>query len=147
VPDPITVGMLVAGALSLGGEAIKTAVGEAVKDAYKALKAKLTTWAAGDVAELEKMPHSDLRKAVIAEVVNNLRAEDQDELRGLAHALTTKLSESGSAIGLDIGKLRALQVELGRITVRDGIGARIQDADIAGTFKTGDILIGSSPEK
>jgi hypothetical protein len=44
VADPITVGVLVAGALSLGGEAVKTAVGEVVKDAYKALKAKLAGW-------------------------------------------------------------------------------------------------------
>jgi hypothetical protein len=88
VPDPITVGLLVAGALSLGGEAVKAAVGEAVKDAYKALKDKLAIWAAGDVAELEKTPHSDLRKAVIAEVVNGRPAEDQDELRGLAQVLS-----------------------------------------------------------
>jgi hypothetical protein len=32
VADPITVGVLVAGALSLGGEAVKTAVGEVVKE-------------------------------------------------------------------------------------------------------------------
>jgi hypothetical protein len=48
-----------------------------VKDAYKALKDKLAIWAVGDVAELEKTQHSDLRKAVIAEVVNNHPAEDQ----------------------------------------------------------------------
>ena len=41
MPDPITVGVLVAGALSLGGEAVKAAVGVAVKDAYKPLKGKL----------------------------------------------------------------------------------------------------------
>jgi hypothetical protein len=47
VTDPVTVGMLVAGALSLGSEASKTAIGEVVKDAYQALKAKMAGWAAG----------------------------------------------------------------------------------------------------
>jgi hypothetical protein len=147
MPDPITVGVLVAGALSLGGEAVKTAVGEAVKDAYKALKAKLAIWAAGDVAELEKTPHSDLRKAVIAQVVNNLPVEDQDELRGLAQVLTASLKEAAPAIGLDIGRLDALAVELGKITVTEGVGTRIQEAHVEGTFRVGDISVGSPPGK
>ncbi len=46
MPDPVTAGALVAWALGLGGEAIvKGAVGEAVKDAYQALRAKISTWA------------------------------------------------------------------------------------------------------
>ena len=145
--DPITVGMLVAGALSLGGEAAKTAVGEAVKDAYKSLKAKLAIWAAGDVAELEKTPRSDLRKAVIAEVVNNLPAKDQHELRGMAQVLATNLKEAAPAIGLDIGQLDALAVELGKIIVTEGVGTRIQEAHVAGTFRVGDISVGPLPGK
>jgi hypothetical protein len=147
VPDPITVGLLVAGALSLGGEAVKAAVGEAVKDAYKALKDKLAIWAAGDVAELEKTPHSDLRKAVIAEVVNGRPAEDQDELRGLAQVLLANLKKAAPAIGLDIGRLDALAVELGKITVTEGVGTRIQEAHVGGTFRVGDISVGSLPGK
>jgi hypothetical protein len=147
VADPITVGMLVAGVLSLGGEAVKTAVGEVVKDAYKALKDKLAAWAAGDVAELEKTPSSDARKAVIAEVVNNLPAEDQAELRDLAQSLTSRLKEAAPAIGLDIGRLDALSVELGKIVVTEGIGTRIQEAHVSGTFRSGDISVGSSAGK
>jgi hypothetical protein len=146
VADPITIGMLVAGALSLGGEAVKTAISEAVKDAYKTLKDKLAVWAGGDVAELENMPHSDARKAVIAEIVNNLPPEDQGKLRDLAQVLTTKLKET-PAIGLDIGRLDALAVELGKITVTEGVGTRIQEANVAGTFRTGDISVGSLPGK
>ena len=56
--DPVTVGVLVSWALGLAGEAIiKGATGEAVKDAYQALKGKLSGWAAGDVGELEKAPN------------------------------------------------------------------------------------------
>ena len=146
MPDPITVGVLVAGALSLGSEAVKAVVGEAVKDAYRALKAKLAI-CAGDVAELEKTPHSEPRKAVIAEVVNNLPAKDQDELRGLAQVLTASLKEAAPAIGLDIGRLDALAVELGKITVTEGVGTRIQEAHVEGTFRVGDISVGSPPGK
>jgi hypothetical protein len=145
--DPITIGVLVASALSLGGEAVKTAVGEGVKDAYKALKAKAAAWAAGDVAELEKTPSSDARKAVIAEVVNNLPADDRGELRDLAQALTSRLKEAAPAIGLDIGRLDALGVELGNIVVTEGVGTRIQEAHVSGTFRTGDISVGSPPGK
>lgn len=147
MPDPITVGVLVAGALSLGSEAVKAVVGEVVKDAYKAVKAKVAIWAADDVEELEKTPHSEPRKAVIAEVVNNLPAKDQDELRGLAQVLTTRLKEAAPAIGLDIGRLDALAVELGKITVTEGVGARIQEAHVAGTFRVEDISVGSPPGK
>jgi hypothetical protein len=41
--DPVTVGALVVGALSMAAEAaLKGAVGEAVKDGYKALKEKVS---------------------------------------------------------------------------------------------------------
>ena len=145
--DPMTIGMLVAGALSLGGEAVKAAISETVKDAYKALKDKLAVWAGGDMAEVENMPLSDARKAVIAKIVNNLPMEDQENLRDLAHTLTIRLREAAPAIGLDIGRLDALAVELGQITVTEGVGVRIQEAHVAGTFRTGDISVGSPPGK
>lgn len=146
--DPVTIGALIAWALSLGGEAIvKGAVGEAVKDAYKALKTKVSVWAAGDVAELEETPDSNTRKAVIAETVDRLSREDQESLRDLAQALAGKLKEQAPAIGLDVGRLDTLEVQLGNITVTQGIGARIEEARVAGTFRTGDISVGSQPGK
>jgi hypothetical protein len=144
---PVTVGLLVAGALSLGGEAAKTAVGEVVKDAYRALKTKMAVWAAGDVAELEKTPTSNARKAIIAEIVDGLSAKDQEALRDLAQILTSQLKKEAPTIGLDVGRLDALQVELGRITVTEGIGARIQEAKVTETFKTGEISVGPPPGK
>ena len=146
--DPATTGALVAWALSLGGEAIvKGAVGEAIKDAYKALKAKVSVRAAGDVAELEKTPDSNTRKAVIAERVDRLSQEDQELLRDMAHALARILKERAPAIGLDVGRLDALEVQLGNIAVTQGIGARIKEARVAGTFRTGDISVEPPPGK
>ena len=144
--DPVTIGALVAWALGLGGEAIaKGVLGEAAKDAYKALKAKVSAWAAGDAAELERTPGSMARQAVIAETVDRLPPEDQAALRGLAQALTGALKAAAPTTGLDIGRLEALEVQLGTITVTHGTGARIQEAKVAGTFRVGDIKVGAAP--
>ena len=126
---------------------MKSSVGEAVKDAYQTLKAKVSSWAEGDVTELQKNPKSSTRQAIIAEIVDGLPQEDQESVRKLAETLATKLKEQGPAIGLDVGRLKALEAHLGNITVAHGIGARIEEADIAGTFRTGDISVGSPPGK
>jgi hypothetical protein len=61
--DPVTVGSLVAGALSMTAEEVlKGAVGEAVKDGYKALKEKVSHWASGEVTALEEISHGDVGK-------------------------------------------------------------------------------------
>jgi hypothetical protein len=145
--DPVTVGSLVAGALSMAGEALlKGAVGEAVKDGYQALKEKVSHCASSDVTELEKAPSSATRQAVIAEIVDAQSEDDRKLLRDLAEALVAKLKESAPAIGLDIGRLTALEVQLGNITVTSGTGARIEEANVE-TFKTGDISVGGRSGK
>lgn len=146
--DPITIGVFVSWALGLAGEAmIKGAAGEAVKDAYHALKTKLSHWISGDVGELEKAPESKTRQAVIAEAVDGLPQEDRGALQALAQALADKLKEQGPTIGLDVGRLNAAEVQLGNLVVTEGIGARIQEASVAGIFRTGDISVGPPPGK
>jgi hypothetical protein len=146
--DPITVGMFISWAFGLAGEAIiKGTAEEAVKDAYQALKAKLSHWAAGDIAALEKAPDSKARQAVIAEVVDRLSQEDQRSLHNLAQALAGKLKEQAPTIGLDVGRLTASEVQLGDITVSEGVGARVQEANVTGIFRMGDISVGSMPGK
>jgi hypothetical protein len=145
--DPVTVGSLVAEALSMAAEALlKGAVGEAVKDGYKTLKERVSRWASGDVTELEKSPSSATRQAVIAEIIDAQSEDDRKLLRDLAEALVAKLKESAPAIGLDIGRLAALEVQLGNITVTSGTGARIEEATV-GTFKTGNISVGDRSGK
>jgi hypothetical protein len=142
--DPITVGVLVAGALRLAAEAVvKGAVGETVKDAYRALKTKLSSWAAGDVDALEKQPASKAREAVIVETVDHLPPPDQKSLRDLAQALTNELEKQDpGAVGYDIGRLKALQAEFGNVTVIEGVGVRIKDAEVD-TFRAGDVSVGA----
>ena len=105
---------------------------------------KVSHWASSDVVELEKAPNSATRQAVIAEIINAQTEDDRNSVRNLAEAV--KLKESAPATGLDIGRLTALEVQLGKITVTSGTGARIEEANV-GTFKTGDISVGDRSGK
>ena len=145
--DPVTIGSLVAGALSMAAEAVwKGAAGEAAKDGYKALKEKVSHWGSSEVAALEATPRSIGRQAVIAEIIDAQAEDDRKALRILAETLVAKLRESAPGIGLDIGRLTALEVQLGNITVTSGTGARIEEANIE-TFKIGDISVGDRSGK
>jgi hypothetical protein len=145
--DPVTVGTLVAGTLGMGAEAVlKSAVGEAVKEGYKALKEKVSHWAAGDVVALEAAPASKTRQAVVAEIIDAQPVDEKKSLRSLAEALVARMKENAPAIGLDIGRLTALEVQLGNITVSSGIGARIEEAHVE-IFRTGDISVGDGSKK
>lgn len=73
-------------------------------------------------------------KALAAEVIAALKSEAQ-------------MSEGGGPVGLDIGKLEALEVQLGAITVTEGTGARIQEVKTQGAFTVGPINVGSQPGK
>ena len=114
---------------------------------YHVLKTKLSLWAASDVSELERAPDSKTRQAVIAETVDRLSEQDQEVMRGLAEALTNKLEENATPIGLDIRRLSAAALQLGNIAVTKGIGARVQDTQLSGTVKAGDISVGTLPGK
>lgn len=62
--DPVTVGALVASALGTAATVvIKTGVAEAIKDAYQALKTKVSSWSKGDAEAVESDPTSLGRRA------------------------------------------------------------------------------------
>jgi hypothetical protein len=151
--DPVTVGTLAATALAMAAEAVlKGAVGEAIKDAYKALKTKISHWAGADVEALERTPASTARQSVVAEAVDVQAAEEQALVKALAAelvaALKTEAKKSeGGPVGLDVGKLEALEVQLGAITVTQGTGVRMNEVKATGAFKAGPINVGSPPGK
>jgi hypothetical protein len=96
--DPVTVGVLVASALGMAGDTIiKSAVGEAVRDAYKALKSKVAHWAGAEVEAMEKAPTSPGRRAVVAEIIDAQPADATTALRPLAEQLIAALQASGTA--------------------------------------------------
>jgi hypothetical protein len=145
--DPVTIGVLTASALAMAGEAaLKGVVSEAAKDAYKTLKSKVAQWAGSDVESLEKTPTSQARRAVVAEVVDNRSAEEQAAVRVLAQELLAALKRRGP-VGLDIGRLEAMEIQLGDITVTEGTGARLEEVRVDGTFSTGNISVGASSKK
>lgn len=113
--EPVTVGSLVATSLSMAAEAaLKGAVGEVVKDGYKALKEKISRWASGEVAALEATPESIGRQTVVAEIIDAQSEDERKALRVLAEVLVARLKECAPAIGLDIGRLTALEAQLGK---------------------------------
>jgi hypothetical protein len=143
--DPVTIGGLAALALSMGAQAaFKGVVGEAVKSVYNALKEKVSAWAGSDVESLEKAPTSKARQEVIAEAINQQPPDRQDQVRELAKALLDELErlETGTPIGIDIGKLKAARVKLGEIDVSEGIGFRASEVETSGDFETGKITVG-----
>jgi hypothetical protein len=145
--DPITVGTLAATALSMTAEAaLKAGVGEAVKDAYNALKQKIARWASDDVTALEKAPTSEARKGVIAEIIDQQPEAERESLRILVEALIARLKENAPTIGLDVGKLIDMETHLRKITVTQGIGARISEAR-GGSLEVDEIVVGSSLQK
>jgi hypothetical protein len=97
--DPVTIGVLAATALSLAAQqVVKGAVGEAVKDAYAALKDRVARWAGDDVKALEKNPASEGRKAVLAEQVNEQPESEQEAVKALATTLMQVLKQEGAKV-------------------------------------------------
>jgi uncharacterized protein YicC (UPF0701 family) len=120
--DPITIGVLATTALSMAAEAaLKGSIGEAAKDAYNKLKAKVSEWAGNDVEALEKSPTSNARKTVIAEELDRLTSEQLADIGKLAQALKEvleKRSSDGDAVGVLLrNRLKAENVRLRDIDV------------------------------
>jgi predicted lipid-binding transport protein (Tim44 family) len=148
--DPVTIGGFAAMALAMASEAaFKSAVGEAVKGAYSALKQKVSSWASSDVEALEKAPTSKARQDLIAEEIDRQAPDDRKEVRDLARALLDELEkwQSSTPIGIDIGKLKAARVKLGEINVSEGIGFRAKEIDTPGDFETQKIIVGDQSGK
>jgi hypothetical protein len=93
MPDPITVGALVAAALAAGAtEAGKAVLGQAARDAYAALASAATRVVGPMAASLAGKPESTDLAAVNAQP-----ADIQSELRSLAEALKAALPAEGRA--------------------------------------------------
>jgi tetratricopeptide (TPR) repeat protein len=124
--DPNTAGGLVAAVLATAGDAaIRNVVGEAVKDAYHALKHAVARWAAPDVEALVKEPKSQARRAVVAEIIDRLSDEDRATLLSLAYQLNVQMRPHASDIGIDIADIKKLDADIQKIAAIDGMGLRI----------------------
>ncbi len=148
--DPASIGAVAAETFAMAaGVVVETGVGEAVKDAYNALKSKIRAWAGADVEALEveaseKRPTYDLRQAIVAEAINRQSPSDLSEVQTLALALNEALREAAKsrAIGIDIGVLEAARVHLQEINVAEGVGFRANKVKTPGDFTVGKIDVG-----
>jgi hypothetical protein len=147
MPDPVTIGALIASTITMAvQELAKAGVGEAAKDAYKALRDKVTHRASSEVATLEAAPSSKGKQLAVAEIIDAQSERDKQALKLLAENLIAKLKENAPAIGLDVARVTDLEMEFGKVTVTRGVGVRVQDA-LGGKLKTGDISVGDGSGK
>ena len=136
--DATTIGGLAASILAMAADvAVKTGVSEGVRDAYKALRERVATWARSDVEALEKTPTSRARQVVVAQEIDKRSADDQTYVRELTVALSEVLRTAAQAgpIGIDLGQMEATHIQLGEINVEEGIGVRADE------IRTGDLSI------
>lgn len=102
MPDPITVGSLVAAMLAAGAaEAGKAALGQAARDAYDALKSAAARVLGPAVGWLEKKPDSEDIAAGLADEVATQPDAVRTELAALAEALKAALAAEGRAGTID----------------------------------------------
>ena len=148
--DPVTLGTTVSLLLGMASKAaFDGAVGEAAKDAYKALKKKIAHWAASDVEALERNPTSVPRQAVIAEAIDQLPETDLLSIKALATELANALKSTAvqGPIGIDVGDLEAARIALEGINVREGIGIRAQTIRTPGDLTLKNMTVGTAPGK
>jgi hypothetical protein len=83
---------------------------------------------------------------VVAEVIDGQSDKEKAALGALARSLVAALKRSDK-VGLDIGRLEALEVKLGTIAVAEGTGARMDDVQVHGTFSVDRISVGGPAKK
>ena len=102
MPDPITIGSLVAAALAAGAaEAGKAVLGGAAKHAYEALASAASRALGPVVGLLVKKPEAESHAVVVAELVEDQPPEVQAELKQLAEALRAALTTEGRGATID----------------------------------------------
>ena len=120
--DPSTIGGMVSRVF-----AEATLQVEATKDAYKALKKKLSCRAAFDVYALERNPGSTARRAVIAEAVDELPEDEKISIKTLATELAEALGTNAGQgpVGIDVRRVSAERTTLERIDARESTARKV----------------------
>lgn len=100
MPDPVTIGTLVAAALAAGAAEIgKAAFGGPAKDAYEGLKTMVGRWADHDVAALENAAQEGKatkgREVVVAEIVDERPEAERMAAEAIAERLSAALTAEG----------------------------------------------------
>lgn len=134
-PVSMTVGSLIASALASGAGAFaKGVLGEAATEAYTKVRQIVVRWAGGDVEALEAAAKAgqptEKREDLIAETIDAQPEEKLAEAQAFAAELVEMLRQEVAArgpVGIDVGKLEAIEVNLRNMKVREGIGFRADE--------------------
>jgi hypothetical protein len=144
-PDTVTV---VVSALSAGAAAgLKDTATNAVKDAYAGLKRLVTDRYLVDVSPLESKPHSEAKRASLAEDLQEAGADADVEVLEAAQRVIAVVAahapDTGPAIGIDLERLEAAASVRIRDVTATGTGVRGEDWKVGGDLDISGIHAGS----
>ena len=137
-------------ALALGAAAAARDIGgEAVKDAYAAVKALIASrYPKVSVDQLERAPHSESRRSMVAEDLQEAKSGNDTELAALARRLMELVKqqapESAAVIGIDLKDIEAASMRLADVEAT-GTGVRVEKARIAGAIEITGVRAGAKP--
>lgn len=120
-----------------------------VKDAYAKLKGLIHRRAAQEVEILDAKPASEARRSVVVEILDALPEDQIIELEGPAHQLIDLLERANEErpIGVDITRLKAMNVTFKNVRVTAGTGIVAHDVELKGDFSVESLDVGHAPGK
>ena len=133
MPEPISA--TIAAALATGAAAaLKNTASLAVKDAYNAVKAYISSkFQRVDTGEIERNPASTARQAVLTEELESAGADKDQRLRALVAELIRHVEEhapdAAKPVGVDLGMLKVKLLEVGEVTEGTGIKAGVAEVE------------------
>jgi hypothetical protein len=143
--EPVTM-IVMSLALGAAAEAGKATVGEAVKDAYAALKRLMKTrFPSVSVDLLEQAPESKNRQLVVAEDLETHGAQNDSEVLAAVQVLMKAVEQSepqlAASIGVDLKDIEAANLRLTNI-VASGTGVSVKKANLSGDLEIRDVRAG-----
>ena len=138
-------------ALGAGAIAGKAVVSELVKDAYASLKNLIKSrYPKVSVEQLEVVPESKSRRAVVEEDLTTSGAAKDTELATAAHTLIKLIEQqapaAAAAIGVDLKDVSAANLRLADIAA-SGTGVKVEQSTFTGDIDIRGVRAGVPPSE
>lgn len=147
-----------ASAIAAGATALSTGVVAglsegaklAVTDAYQGLKAVITRkYSTVDIDVVEARPQVPARQDVLAAELSEAGADDDHELDAAAQrlwlAIHQHVPQVADVVGVKLTRVRAGELEIGKITATGASGVIAEEVVVDGAFKIGDVTATQAP--
>lgn len=147
-----------ASAIAAGATALSTGVVAglsegaklAVTDAYQGLKAVITRkYSTVDIDVVEARPQVPARQDVLAAELAEAGADDDHELDAAAQrlwlAIHQHVPQVADVVGVKLTRVRAGELEIGKITATGASGVIAEEVVVDGAFKIGDVTATQAP--